>query len=144
LLELVLLLFVIRLLLWFEPPELIGERKIRKDERELLDVTVFEELRVSNRAGTSLDVGFKPVEHGIDLADGGVSPVHLLREITSASRVMSMLPQIVRCVHQHAARAGGRVVNGIPRVRFEDANERVHHLRWSEEFSCLCASVICE
>jgi hypothetical protein len=56
--ELVVLFFVVRLLLRLEPPELVREGKIGENERELLDVPIFEKLWVRDRACARLDVGF--------------------------------------------------------------------------------------
>ena len=144
LLELVLLLLVVRLLLRLQPPELVGEREIGEHERELLHPPVFEELRVGDRARAGLDVGLEAVQHGVDLADGGVAPVHLLREVAGAGGVVAVLAQVVGRVHQHAARAGGRVVDRVARARLEDAHERVDDLRRGEELARLGARVVGE
>jgi len=49
-------------------------------------------------------VGFETVQHRVDLADGGVAPVHLLGEVPRTVR-LAMLAQIVGGVNQHAAGA---------------------------------------
>ena len=82
LLELVLLLLVVRLLLRLQPPELVREREIGEHQRELAaPCRRVQELRVGDRAGAGLDVGLQAVQHRVDLADGGVAPVHLLSEV---------------------------------------------------------------
>ena len=143
LLELVLLL-VVRLLLRLQPPELVGEREIGEHQRELPHPPVFEELRVGDRARAGLDVGFEAVQHGVDLADRGVAPVHLLREVAGAGGVVALLAEVVGRVHQHAARTGGGVVNRVARTRFENAHEGVHDFRRREELARLGARVVRE
>jgi hypothetical protein len=79
-----------------QPPELIRERKIGENERELLDVPVFfEKLRICDGAGARLYLGFETVQHRVDLADGGVAPVHFLSEVTRTGGVMFVLAQII-------------------------------------------------
>src|SRR5437016_5805620 len=103
---------------------------------------MFEELGVSNRASAGLDIGFKTVQYRVDLADGGVAPVHLLGDIARASRVMAMLAQIIRRVNQHATGAGSGIVDRVTGTRFKDSDKRIYDVRRWKEFSGLCTGII--
>ena len=58
--------------------------------------------------------------------------------------MVAVLAQIVGRVDQHAAGAGGRVVDRVARPGFENANKRVDDLRRGEELAGLGAGVIGE
>src|SRR5260370_40211120 len=77
LLQLVFLLLVICLLLRLEPPELVRERKISEDQGELFYLSLIQKLRVGDGAGSAFDVGFQTMQHGVDLANCVITPIHL-------------------------------------------------------------------
>ena len=142
--ELVLLLFVVRLLLRLQPPELIGEREIGEDKREFLDGAVFGEGGVGDGAAASLNFRLKPMEDGVDLADGGVAPVHFLGEVAGGGGVMTMLGQVVGGVDQHAEAAGSGIVDGVAGLRLKNPDQGIHDGRRGEEFTGLGAGVVGE
>lgn len=105
-------------------------------------LSVLQKLRISDGAGSAFDVSLQTMKDRIDFADGEVSPIHLLSAITGGIDAMTVLLQKIRRVDEHAAAAAGGIVNGIAWLGFEDANERVHYLRRSEELARFGASVI--
>src|SRR4030095_16044697 len=131
LLEFVLFLFVVRLFLRFQPPELIRERKIGEDEREFVYCAIGLERRVRDRAAPGFDLRLKAVEDGVNLSDRGVTPIHFLREVLRAGRVIAFFAKIIGAMDEHSAASAGRIVNRVTRLWFENPNERVHDFRWS-------------
>lgn len=130
LLQLVLFLFVVRVLLGFEPPELVGKREVSQYQREFAHLTlVIFESGVSDSGNAGLNVGLKSVQHGVDLADGGVTPVHFLSEVLGRGGVVAAFTQKIRRMYQHAAAAAGGIVNGVIDGWLQDAHQR-DGLRW--------------
>ena len=80
----------------------------------------------------------------VDLSDRSVIPVHFLRKITSAGRVLAVLAEKVGRMHQHTARAARRIIDCIAGMRLEDAHECVHNFRRREEFASLGAGIVGE
>src|SRR5437870_826299 len=74
LLEFVLFLFVVCLLLGFQPPELIREREICEDEGEFVYRAIGFESRVRDRATPSFDLCLQSVENRVNFSDGRVAP----------------------------------------------------------------------
>ena len=135
---------VVGLLLRLHPPVVVRERKIGEHQREPAHLAIFEEQRVGDGAIAGPDVGFEAVEHGIDLADGGVAPVHFLREVARMGRVMPVFAEIVGGVHEHPAGTPGRVVDGIAGTRLQDPHQCVHDLWGRKELARLRAGVVGE
>ena len=84
------------------------------------------------------------MQHGVDLADGSVAPIHLLREVARVGCQISALAEVVGGVHQHAPGAASRIVDRVAGAGFEDAHQGVHDLRRGEEFARLRAGVVGE
>src|SRR5689334_15954948 len=72
-------------------------------------------LRIGDGAGSAFDVGLKPVQHGVDLADGEVAPIHFLAEIAGGECNVPVLSEIVGGVNQHTAGAASGIVDGVAR-----------------------------
>ncbi len=121
-LEFGLLCFVIGLLFRFEPPEVVGERKIGEDERELHHLAVVEELRVGDCAVAGPDVGCEAMENGVNLANCRIAPVHFLSEIPCIGREMNVLVQIVGRSHEHSTGTGGGIIDRVALLRFKHAH----------------------
>nr|WP_256210298.1 hypothetical protein [Nitrosospira multiformis] len=77
------------------------------------------------------------MQHGVNLADGRIAPIHLLAEVLGRGGMVAVLAQVVRRMDQHAATAAGGVVNGITWARLQNAHQGIHHLSWREELPCL-------
>ena len=135
---------VVGLLFRLQPPVIVREREIGEHQREPAHLSVFEKLRVGDGAVTGPDVGFEAVEHRVDLADGGVAPVHLLREVARMGREIPVFAEVVGGVHQHPAGARGRIVDRIAGARMQDAHQGVYHLRGREELARLRTGVVGE
>ncbi len=71
-------------------------------------------------------------------------PHHFLGEVACACGVLAPLAQEIGRVHQHAARAGGRVVDRVSGAWLKNAHQRVHNLGRREELAGLGAGVVGE
>ena len=110
-------------------PLLQRERRIGDDAVERGEVVAGEEGRAAQRvAADDLEV-LDAVQEQVHAGDGGGGQVLLLAEELAPERavVAVALAHVVDGLEQHAARAAGRVVDGLALLRVEDVDHQPHH-----------------